>query len=144
MMDHSYDFYIGLCYLQLDQFEKADSLIQCSIKWSEVNNNRGHYLEYFYLGIAKMEKKKDSAAISYFDQALKIYPQFPDAQYYKSVCLNNLERTEEAKTILNKGLEDLNKGYSNNEDNSIYEEYPYQRRKYSYEQMVKRLSEAKK
>jgi len=136
VMDHSYDFYMGLCYLQMDQFDRADSLMQSSISWGERNFGEGHYLEYFYLGIVKMEMKHDSLAIALFDKSLKMYPQFPDAQLYKSVCLDKQGQVVEAKALMTKALKDLNDGYINNEDNSFYEEYPYQKRKRSYEQLV--------
>lgn len=137
VMDHSYDFFMGLCFLQLNQFNRADSLIQFSINNSIASGADGHYLEYFYLGICKMEKKQDSLAISLFDNALKSYPQFPDAKFYKAICLDHLGETAFAKQIINEGLADLNNGYSNNEDNEVYEDYPYEKRKFAYEYTAK-------
>jgi tetratricopeptide (TPR) repeat protein len=141
VMDHSYDFYLGLCYLQMDKFAIADSFMQSSLRWADANFGEGHYIEYFYLGIVKMELNQDSLAISLFNRSLKIYPQFPDAQYYKAVCLKRQGHVNEALAVMTKALKNLNEGYSNNEDNAIYEEYPYQKRKYSYENSVIALQE---
>ncbi len=137
VMDHSYDFYMGLSYLQLNNFDMADSLIKSSIDWSTKNGVPLHYLEYLYWGIVKMEKKQDTLAINMFDMALKLSANLPDAKYYKALCLENLGKIKEAKQSMTEGLDDINKGYSNNEDNAIYEEYPYQKRKYSFEQHIK-------
>ncbi len=139
VMGHSYDFYMGLCYLQLNNFDKADSLIQYSLTWNEKNSTGGHYLEYFYLGVVKMEKNETDEALENFDKALQIYTQFPDALYFKSVCLEQSGKKEEALAVATKGLTYFNQGYTNNEDNVFYEDYPYQQRRYSYESRVNYL-----
>lgn len=58
--------------------------------------------------------------------ALEIYPTFSDVQAYKAICLHKLGRKEEAAE-LNKQAELNGKaGNTINEDNVIYERYPYQ------------------
>ena len=81
----------------------------------------------FYQGIAKYELKKWDEAIAVFDKALKIYPQFSDAKYYKAICwLKQAKPREEAIVLISIAKEDAAKGYTINEDNTIYETYPYQ------------------
>lgn len=52
VMDHSYNFYLGLSHLQLDNFEEAEQLLQADIdaqteEWGETEY---HHLSMFYLG----------------------------------------------------------------------------------------------
>jgi tetratricopeptide (TPR) repeat protein len=128
-MDHTYDFYIAISYLQLNEFEKAEKILQNYV--DEIYKNRDkleHPTAYFYLGIAKFELKKFDEAIVIFDKALKIYPNFSDAKFYKAICLVRKESFEEAKTLLKESEEDYKIGYKLNEDNTIYETYPYQKK----------------
>jgi tetratricopeptide (TPR) repeat protein len=129
VMDHSYDFYMGLCYLQMNDFENAEKYIQLSIDASINRIKEGHYIEYFYLGVVKMEKEEHENAIANFDQALKVYKHFSDAKYYKASCLIQLNKQDEALPILIEAKQDVNDGYTINEDSAIYEEYPYQIKK---------------
>lgn len=80
-----------------------------------------------------MEKKQDTLAISLFNMALKSYPQFPDAKFYKAICYDHLGDTATAKIVINDGLADYKKGFTNNEDNEVYEDYPYEKRRFAYE-----------
>ncbi len=127
-MDHTYSFYIGLCYLQLNEFEKAEKLFDDYVV--DIYKNRQqleHPTAYFYQGIAKYELKKWDEAIAIFDKALKIYPEFSDAKYYKAFCwLKQGKPREEVLALFNVAKEDAAKGYTINEDNTIYETYPYQ------------------
>ena len=127
-MDHTYSFYIGLCYLQLNEYEKAEKLFDDYV--ADIYKNRQqleHPTAYFYQGIAKYELKKWEEAIAVFDKALKIYPQFSDVKYYKAICwLKQGKPREEAIALINIAKEDAAKGYTINEDNTIYETYPYQ------------------
>jgi len=129
VMDHTYDFYIAISYLQLNEFEKAEKILQNYV--DEIYKNRDkleHPTAYFYLGIAKFELKKFDEAIAVFDKALKVYPNFSDVKFYKAICLIRNEKIEEAKTLLKESEADYKIGYKLNEDNTIYETYPYQKK----------------
>ena len=129
VMDHTYDFYIAISYLQLNEFEKAEKILQNYV--DEIYRDRDkleHPTAYFYLGIAKFELKKFDEAIAVFDKALKVYPNFSDAKFYKAICLIRNEKIEEAKTLLKESEADYKIGYKLNEDNTIYETYPYQKK----------------
>ena len=78
--------------------------------------------------IKKYEQKKWGEAIIEFDKALKIYPNFSDAKYYKAICLARLEKQDKVSILYKEAKEDAEKGFTINEDNTTYETYPYQKR----------------
>lgn len=127
-MDHPYSFYIGLCYLQLNEYEKAEKLFDDYV--NDIYKNRQqleHPTAYFYQGIAKYELKKWDEAIAIFDKALKIYPEFSDVKCYKAICmLKQGKPKEEVTALMKEAREDAAKGFTINEDNTVYETYPYQ------------------
>ena len=125
VMDHTYDFHIALSYLQLNEFEKAEELFTKDYEkqLAEKGKEWLHPVDLFYFGISKYELGKYDEAIKIFDIALEDYPQFSDIQFYKSMSLYRIGETDKAR-ILYKEAE-IN-GYSINEDNAIYERYPYQ------------------
>ncbi len=128
VMDHSYDFYIGLSYLQLNEFSKAEAVFKRD--YDAVVADKGedwlHHLDLFYFGICKLELKKYKEAIVFFDMALAIYPTFSDVQYYKAICMNKINDDKEADALFAVAKENGKKGNTINEDNVIYERYPYQ------------------
>jgi tetratricopeptide (TPR) repeat protein len=132
VMDHSYNFYIGLSYLQLNKFEKAEKIFEKDYNKTIKENGKDwlHHLDLFYYGISKYELNKNKEALDLFNQALEIYPQFSDVQYYKSLTLFKLDRKEEAANVYQEAKKNADKGYTINEDNAIYEIYPYQVRWY--------------
>ena len=77
-------------------------------------------------GISKYELNQYEEAIIIFDKALKIYPTLSDAKYYKAVCLVKLGKKEEANKLLEEAKKEPKDGYFINEDNAVYETYPYQ------------------
>jgi tetratricopeptide (TPR) repeat protein len=126
-MDHTYSFYIGLCYLQLNEYKKAEKLFKEYI--DDIFNNRQgleHPTALFYYGISIYEQERWQDAILEFDRALKIYPNFSDVKFYKAMCLVRLEKMDEANILLEEGKKDIESGFTINEDNTIYEKYPYQ------------------
>lgn len=127
-MDHSYNFYIALSKLQLNEFQEAEQLFKEDIDLiiQEKNREWVHHLDLFYFGISRYEQKKYEEAIETFDWALSIYPTFSDVQYYKGICLSRLGKEEEAKALIEQARLNAAQGYTINEDNAIYERYPYQ------------------
>ena len=132
VMDHTYYFYIGLSYLQLNQFEKAKSYLERSIAQTVVDKNGDrdwvHFLDLMYLGIANLELQDCENANRAFDEALSKYPSFGDVKYYKARCLMYLGEEELSQQLFKEAREDLLKGNTINEDNVYYERYPYQLR----------------
>lgn len=128
VMDHTYKFHMGLSHLQLNEFEKAEAIFEEDLKeqveqWGEDGE---HHLDLFYYGISKFEQGKSEEAIEVLDKALKIYPTFAEVQYYKAICLYRQDKQEEAKTLMESAQANGKAGNTINEDNVIYERYPYQ------------------
>jgi tetratricopeptide (TPR) repeat protein len=128
VMDHSYDFYLGLCHLQLGDFSKSLIFFEKSIEQAKKTSGESwiHYLDLFYAGIAAQEMNQHKEAIEYFDRALKSYPAFSDAKYYRALSLFRTNQLELAEKALTDCELDFKKGYTINEDNAVYEKYPYQ------------------
>lgn len=128
VMDHSYNFYIGLSYLQLNEFAKAESIFQNDYDY--ILENKGldwlHHLDLLYFGISKYEQKKYEEAILLFDKSLEIYPNFSEALLFKARCLFNLDNKEEAEKLFELAEKNGKEGNTINEDNVMYERYPYQ------------------
>ncbi|MES2748750.1 MAG: tetratricopeptide repeat protein [Bacteroidota bacterium] len=129
VMDHSYDFYIGISYLQLNEYTKAENSLKTYI--DEMLTKRDgleHPTALFYYGIAKYELEKYDEAIVVFEKALQQFKNFSDAKFYLGICMARVGKTVEAERLLKESKEDYKLGYKLNEDNTIYETYPYQRK----------------
>lgn len=131
VMDHTFDFYIALCYLQLNEYEKANRLLEQYVE--DVRKKNGEEwispTALFYYGIAKYELRQFAEAEAIFDRALKLYDHFSDAKYYKAVCLARLNGSQdEVKRLVAESRDDAKKGYTIGEYNTVYETYPYQQK----------------
>lgn len=133
VMDHSYLFYIALSKIQLDEYEEAEKILQQEVQRVESASGQDwvHHLVLFYYGITLYEQQKYGESIVIFDKALARYPKFSEVQYYKAHALYYLDNTknhEEYSKIYSAAIENFKNGYTINEDNAIYERYPYQLR----------------
>jgi tetratricopeptide (TPR) repeat protein len=128
VMDHTYDFYKGLCYLQLNIIDSALYALNTSIDGQRAQHGDSwvHYLDLFYLGIIYYDMENYNKAIECFDKSMLQYAHFSDAKYYKALSLLQLHRSKEALPVIMDADKDYKEGYTINEDNSLYEIYPYQ------------------
>lgn len=129
VMDHTYAFYIALSQLQLNRFVEAEALLQAYTEEqvAKRGKDRVHHLGLFYWGIAQFELGNIDEALEDFEEAIRLYPNFPDAKYYRAICLKrNGASASTVEQLYNEALRDANAGYTINEDNAIYETYPYQ------------------
>lgn len=128
VMDHPYDLYTGLCYLQLNKFDSAQAYFRQCIdnKTAKSGAKWVHYLHWFYLGISYYEQEDIKHAKQYFDSSLKQNDYLPEAHYYKAQCLIREDEYSGALSHLHRVDSLLKKGYFINEDNARYERYPYQ------------------
>lgn len=144
VMDHPYNFYIGLCHLQLNNFDSCKYYMQqCideklartkDVKWT-------HSLHWYYLSIACFEKGNIAEAKKKMDTALVLNPTFPDAHYYYSIYLEEdgdikgaLEQSKITDSL-------FLQGYDMNEDGGRYEHYPYQANRYFLKSNIEWLEE---
>ena len=128
VMDHTYDFYLGLCHLQLNAFDSAEYFLRRTTEQqkAKLGEDWVHPTDLFYLGIVYYEKGAYATAIETFDRSINRYKNFSDAKFYKAVCLERLNKKAEAETLFKEAKNDFIDGATINEDNYIYESYPYQ------------------
>ncbi|RQO30226.1 hypothetical protein DBR32_11655 [Taibaiella sp. KBW10] len=126
--DHTYDFYIALCHLQLGNLEQARRVLQ-----TELDRAAGrpagytvHYLELFFMGIIQYELRDYDKAIDYLDRSIKQYSQFSDAKYYKGICQLKKGAKIQYRNLMHEAKADYDKGFTISEDSRFYEPYPYQ------------------
>lgn len=125
--DHSYPFYIALCYLQLNDFVTAEQILQAD--FDKTIKERGessiHFLDQFYMGIIQYELRDYDRAILCFDKSIAEYKKFSDAKYYKALCLMQKDNVSEAEILMKEAKTNFEQGYSFTEDDAYYEQYPY-------------------
>nr|WP_315402755.1 tetratricopeptide repeat protein [uncultured Sphingobacterium sp.] len=128
VMDHTYEFYVGLCHLQLNQFEQAEKLFSKNIEEDRKKLGKDwiNCTSLFYQGICFYELGLTMKAIQSFENSLEHYNNFIDAKYYKAICLLKLDKKKEALVLLESAQNDLKKDFSFPETNAVYETYPYQ------------------
>jgi len=128
IMDHAYELYIGISYLQLNEFDSARRTLQGLLDYDEKMHGKdwSHYLDIFYTGIAYYELESYDTAIALFGKALAKNPHFSDAEYYKGLCLKLQGDSAKGAALIKTAKADFDEGYTINEDNEIYEMYPYQ------------------
>ncbi|MDP4200111.1 MAG: hypothetical protein Q8922_06160 [Bacteroidota bacterium] len=137
VMDHEYNFYLGLSYLQLCQYDSAESLFSTCIRHDgEAGKDWVHYMHMFYIGIAQYEEQRYGAAVLSFDRAIESYPHFADAKYYKVRCMMALDPTNPPLALMIEGRDDIKNGLTINEDNAVYEKYPYQIGANAFDDMI--------
>ncbi len=126
VMDHKYSFYIAISKIQLNEYLEAEEILRKGIEVviQEEGYDWVHFLDRFYLGIALYEQKKYEIAIVEFDEVLEVYPEFSDAMFYKAMSLRHLGKEEEGMSLAR--IAKQNQAYTINEDNVLYERYPYQ------------------
>ncbi len=134
VMDHSYSFYIALSKIQLHEFEEAEQLLRAEVERQvrEKGAESVHHLDLFYLGISLLEQNNYEQAAVEFNRAIDIYAEFADAQLYRAIALNKSGNSDSAKSLQALAIENGKAGYTINEDNSVYERYPYQVRWHLY------------
>ncbi len=128
VMDHSYEYWQSLCYMETGRLDSALFCMQKSV--DQQVKARGldwtHYGDLFYLGVLNFDKGNLDKAQYYLDMSLKNYPQFPDALYYKTLVLNQLDKKGEAFESFSRLVSAREKRFRMNEDNEVYSNYPRQ------------------
>jgi tetratricopeptide (TPR) repeat protein len=85
------DVVIGLCYLQLNDFQKARLRFTNSINTITQKNGKewNSPRAFLYLGITLMMEKSYSQAIKVFDEVIQLNPNYSEPYYYKAQCYSS-------------------------------------------------------
>jgi tetratricopeptide (TPR) repeat protein len=139
-MDHTYPFFEGLCHLKMGNYAlaKQDFKRDMALQKSNAAEATIHFNSLFYVGVLYWKMGKYPLAAQYFQQCLKQYAQHPDANYYLGLTYRAQKREAEARERLEFAQQCLAKGYQLNEDNTFYENYPYQITAYEVAQALLR------
>jgi tetratricopeptide (TPR) repeat protein len=127
-MDHSFYFYLGICYLELGKYQEAEVNFDKDI----FSQNKGdstreiHFNTLLYMGITKSENNELDSAELYLKKCLSIYKELPEANYYLALIYKKRNRPDLEKKYLATAQRSIIEGYSMNEDNLYYVNYPKQ------------------
>lgn len=139
-MDHTYPFFEGLCYLKMGDYARAEQALQRdrALQKSSIAEADIHFNSLFYAGVLYWKMGRYALAGQYLRRCLHQYAQHPDANYYLGLTYRAQRREAAGRTRLQFALQCLAKGYQLNEDNTIYENYPYQITPYEVRQALRR------
>ena len=127
-MDHSFFFYIGLCYLELKNYKLAEKNLKrdVAIETNGDTTQSIHFNTAFYLGVLYYEMKNDALAQKYLLQCLHAYEQHPDANYYLGLVYKREKNTDLATKYLLIAKQSFIDKYKINEGNMYYVYYPHE------------------
>ncbi len=119
------DMVIGLCYLQLNDFQKARIRFTNSINWvtQKIGKEWNSPRVFLYLGITLMKEKEYSQATQVFDELIRLNPNYSEAYYYKAKCYSLLKDLKNAAATLEKCKQVFKK---HSAEKNVYFELPYQ------------------
>ncbi len=140
-MDHSYFFWQAVCYLELKNYSEAEKYFKKDIL-IETNGDTpktAHFNSLFYFGVLYYEMKRYDLAKTYLLKCLAQYTQHPIANYYLGMAYKEERDYALEKQYLQIAREAFKKGYSINEDNEFYANFPHQIRVYEVEQAISRI-----
>ncbi len=89
--DFSVENYIGCCYINLKEYEKAKAVFEKLIK-----ENSNFVRPYFNLGRVYLAQNDFEKALHYFNKALKVDDADPDAYFYLGVYYEKQGNLEKA------------------------------------------------
>lgn len=138
-MDHTYFFYEGLCNLELGNYKKAEANFNQDvfIQIGGEAQKEAHFNTLLYFGILYYEMGDYTKAKEYLLNCLKQYSQLPDANYYLAMTYKKIGDLELKKKYLETAKLSIQQGYSMNEDNLYYANYPHQIKLYEIEEELK-------
>jgi len=114
---HSVDYWRGIAYLGLKNYEKSNWYFEKHIK-KETKDFGEDYVDltaFLYNGISYFESGDYEKALLNFNKQLEYGKNLSaDAKFYKAQIFRIENKTEEAKIIINSAIEDFNAGYFNN------------------------------
>ena len=126
-MDHSYDFFKGICCLGMNDLKGAYTFLKRDIDNQEKRrgSDNVHHVSLYYWGMYHYFNGTHEEAIAVFRRCLKTFPQYPEPSFYLGMTLRKLGRESEALACFRTAGESLLAGYNSNEDQEFYINYPY-------------------
>jgi tetratricopeptide (TPR) repeat protein len=127
-MDHGFYFYLGICYLELGNYPESEMNFNKDI----FSQNQGdstrevHFNSLLYMGIVKSANNEIDSAEIYLKRSLQIYGELPEANYYLALIYKKRHDTDLERRYLGAAKKSILAGYSMNEDNLYYVNYPRQ------------------
>lgn len=100
----SADYLRGLCYLGLNNLDKAEEYFNIYIK-QETQENGPEYVDenaFLYLGIINNYRKNYEAAIKQFERAIQYESGIADVHYHRARSYYELGRQDQAREELNR------------------------------------------
>ncbi len=145
LMDHTYSFYLALSYTGLKDFNQAIVHLKKDSSTQKMQNKKNdiHFNTLLYFGIAYYQLNNYTTANYYLAACLQQYNNHPDALYYIGSSNYKLNKKKEATTHLKASLAAIKAGYSMNEDNEAYCNYPYQIAQYEIENAIENINISK-
>lgn len=140
-MDHSYFFWQAVSYLELRNYPEAEKNFKKDLQM-ETNGDTtktAHFNSLFYFGVLYYEMKHYDLAKTYLLKCLTQYKQHPIANYYLAMVYKEQRNYAFEKQYLEIAREAFKQGYSINEDNEFYANFPHQIRAYEVEQAISEI-----
>ncbi len=127
-MDHTYRFYLAICWLELGNMKEAEKNIleDMRIQTGKDPQKEPHFNSLLYAGIIAYESKDYPLAQKRLLSCLKVYENLPEANYYLGMIYKAENNPVQQKKYLTICLQALKNGYSMSEDNLYYAYYPHQ------------------
>ncbi|MFT3948385.1 MAG: hypothetical protein QM763_15555 [Agriterribacter sp.] len=128
LMDHSYQFFMGICNLELKKYDMAEINFKndADIQHRAFRGEQLHYNSLLYTGIVQLEKGQYREAEKLLLKCLDTYSKHPEANYYLALVEEKLGNEILKHTYLENGREAYIQGLRLNEDNIYYSNYPKQ------------------
>lgn len=128
LMDHSYRFFAGICYMELGKYREAEeSLLKDIALQKEGDANRTpHFNSLLYTGLLYYRMGEMAKARSFFLETVTAYEQHPEANYYLGMIAKKENNTPLAQNYFAIARRSMKTGYRMNEDNIYYANYPGQ------------------
>lgn len=137
-MDHTYFFYEGLCNLELGNFSTAEENLKKDIFIQTQGDTLKtvHFNTSFYLGVLYYEMKNYESAKNYLLKCIAVYKEHSNANYYLALVYNAIGKFDLKNKYLQFSKQAFEKGFSLNEGNIYYANYPHQIKLFEVEQAI--------
>ncbi|TCI92260.1 tetratricopeptide repeat protein [Tenacibaculum sp. M341] len=113
---HSVDYWRGVAYLGLKNYEKSIAYFDKEIKQEteKFSENSVEVTSFLYRGIAYYQMENYEEAKNNFNKLLKhSYNKYADGKYFLAQILKKEGKIKEAKEMLQAALQDFEEGYVN-------------------------------